>query len=102
MAATQRPAAPCIVVEEQVVFSFTALCRACGADAQQVHALVAEGLLEPAGSGPEDWQFSGAALARARTALRLARDLDLGLPGAAVVMDLLAEIDTLRSRLRHR
>ncbi|MDE2564449.1 MAG: MerR family transcriptional regulator [Burkholderiales bacterium] len=89
-----------VVVEEQVVFSFDALCRALGAGADEVQALVAEGLLEPAGHGPEDWRFGGAALARARTALRLARELDLGLAGAALVMDLLAEIEALRSRLR--
>ena len=89
-----------VVVEEQVVFSFDALCRALDAGADEVQALVAEGLLEPAGHGPEDWRFGGAALARARTALRLARELDLGLAGAALVMDLLAEIEALRSRLR--
>ena len=89
-----------IVVEEHVVFTFTALCRASGADAAQLQALVGEGLLEPAGHGPDDWQFNGNALPRALTALRLARDLELGLSGVAIVMDLLAEIETLRSRLR--
>lgn len=91
-----------IVVEEHVVFTFTALCRASGADPEQLQALVGEGLLNPTGQGPDDWQFSGNALPRARTALRLARDLELGLPGAAIVMDLLAEIEILRSSLRRQ
>ncbi len=89
-----------VVVEEHLGFTFTALCRASGADATQLQAMVEEGLLQPTGRSPDDWQFSGESLARARQALRLANDLDLGLSGAAVVMDLLAEIETLRSRLR--
>jgi len=89
-----------VVVEEHVAFTFTALCRASGADALQLQALVEEGLLHPTGRGPEDWKLSGPSLARARQALRLAKELELGLSGAAVVMDLLAEIQILRSRLQ--
>jgi len=104
-----------VVVEEHVFFTFTALCRASGADAAQLQAMVGEGLIEPtlmteptattaaathSGGGTADWQFSGDALPRARTALRLTRDLELPLSGAALVMDLLAEIESLRSRLR--
>lgn len=87
-----------LVVEEHVVFTFTALCRASGADVAQVQALVAEGLLSPTGSGPDDWQFSGPSLLRARSTLRLARELDLNLHGAAIVMSLLAEIEALKAR----
>ncbi|MEO6276777.1 chaperone modulator CbpM [Roseateles sp.] len=86
------------VVEEQVAFDLPALCRASGADAAQLQALVEEGLLHPTGRGPIDWQFSGEALARTRKVLRLAHELDLGLHGAAVVLALLAEIERLRSR----
>jgi chaperone modulatory protein CbpM len=86
-----------LVVDEHVVFSLTALCQATGAASTQVQALVAEGLLQPTGHGPEDWQFSGPSLLRARNALRLARELELSLHGAAIVIDLLAEIEVLRA-----
>jgi len=89
-----------VVVEEEIRFTLTDLCRACRADSVQVIALVDEGVLEPAGSGPEDWLFSGPSLRRARAALRLARDLELSVAGTALVLDLLDEIETLRSRLR--
>jgi chaperone modulatory protein CbpM len=87
-----------LVVEEHVVFSFSALCRASGADDLQLQALVDEGLLHPSGSGPQDWQFSGVSLLRARRALRLAHELDLSLHGTAIVMALLAEIEDLKTR----
>lgn len=89
-----------IVVEEHVVFTLAALCQASGADAGQVHALVGEGVLQPAGDGLDDWRFGGSALAQARSALRLARDFELGLSGTALVMELLAEIERLRWLLR--
>ncbi len=91
-----------VVVEEHVSFTLAALCQASGAEQELVHALVGEGLLQPAGQGPDGWRFSGDALPQTRTALRLARDLELTLPGVAMVMELLAEIERLRSRLRRR
>jgi chaperone modulatory protein CbpM len=89
-----------VVVEEHIVFTLPDLCRACGVGPAQVLALVDEGLLDPTGSGPQTWLFSGPALATARTAMRLARDLDIGLAGAAIVMDLLARIEELQARQR--
>lgn len=91
-----------IVVEEQIVFTLSALCRASGAQAEQVQALIDEGLLQPTGQRPEEWQFSGSALRSTRTALRLARDLELAPPGVVLVMELLGEIERLRAQLRCR
>ena len=100
MADSSAYAVDTLVVDEQLVFTLTTLCQATGADTEQLLALVQEGLLQPQGERPEDWRFSGAAMPQARMALRLMRDLDIGLSGAAVVMDLLAEIDRLRAQLR--
>ena len=88
------------LVDERLVFSFEAFCRASGANGAQVHALVEEGLLHPSGAGQLTWQFTGPSVTRARTALRLARELELDLHAAAIVMDLIVEIDALR-RGRH-
>jgi chaperone modulatory protein CbpM len=101
MAAPYVLIAEAVVVEEHLSFTLSALCRASGADLVQVQALVGEGLLRPTGQGPADWQFSGQALSQTRRALRLARDFELDLAAIGLVMDLLAEIDHLRSRLQH-
>ncbi|WP_418318761.1 chaperone modulator CbpM [Piscinibacter sakaiensis] len=100
MAARQSHVVETVVVEEQIEFTLLDLCRACGAPERQLLELVAEGVLEPRGSGPADWRFSGPALRTARTALRLERSLELGPSGAALVIDLLDEIAALRARLR--
>lgn len=105
------PAIEVTVVDEGFEFSVVSLCRASGADTRQVLALVQEGVLVPLGRAlaqspddsedPDQWRFDGPALRRVRTVLRLSRELDIGLAGAAVMVALLAEIDTLRARLRH-
>jgi chaperone modulatory protein CbpM len=97
---TQNPAYPCVIVEQEVQFTLEELSRACGTDSAQLILLVDEGILDPGGQNPRDWVFSGLSLRRARTALRMARDLQLGVEGAALVLDLLDEIEGLRSQLR--
>jgi chaperone modulatory protein CbpM len=89
-----------IVVEEQVSFSFTELCQASRGSDTQLRALVEEDILQPRGQGPGDWVFHGTALHTARTALRLTRDLQLGVEGTALVLELLAQNEALRARLR--
>lgn len=91
-----------VVVEEEIQFTLIELSRACHADAEQLVALVVEGVLTPSGDAP-CWCFGGATLRRARVALRLAHDLELNVASTALVLDLLDEIDeieVLRSRLR--
>ncbi|MBK1724362.1 chaperone modulator CbpM [Thiocystis violacea] len=95
-----RTVTPCVVVEEEVQFTLVELSRACRTDVDQLVALVMEGVLTPSGEAPERWRFGGTTLRRARVALRLTRDLELNAASTALVLDLLDEIDALRSRLR--
>ena len=90
----------CQVVEEDVPMSLADLCRACDAERELVLQLVEHGVLEPQGSAPQAWVFTGASLQRTRVALRLLRDLELNLPGAALAVDLLDEIARLRRVLQ--
>jgi chaperone modulatory protein CbpM len=89
-----------VVVEEEVEFTLVQLSAACRADVDQLKALVEEGVLTPHGGHWQQWRFDGATLQRARVALRLARDLELNATATAVVLDLLDQIEALRSRLR--
>jgi chaperone modulatory protein CbpM len=95
-----RTVMQCVVVEEEVQFTLIELSRACRTEVDQLVALVMEGVLTPSGEDAERWLFDGAALGRARMALRLARDLELNEASTALVLGLLDEIDVLRSRLR--
>jgi chaperone modulatory protein CbpM len=78
-------------------YSLREVCVICGVDDDQVVALVSFGVIEPTAAPPAQWAFSEDALARSKKALRLRRDLGLDLPGLALVLDLLDEIDRLRA-----
>jgi len=87
-------------VEHELQLTLIELCTACDLPQDEVTVWVVEGMLEPAGGGPEAWRFGSEALRRARTAKRLARDLAINTAGIALALDLLEEIESLRGRLR--
>jgi chaperone modulatory protein CbpM len=85
------------IVEESAL-SLAELTRMFAVDERHVVEWVEEGVLTVIEVDTE-WRFSGAALRRARIALRLERDLGVNLPGIALALDLLEELEQLR-RLR--
>jgi chaperone modulatory protein CbpM len=96
----KQPQFAICILEEQTELTLDDLCHACDIDAQRIVDLVDIGVLEPEGREPARWQFRGASLHRARTALRLQHDFDIDLAGAALALQLLDEIESLRARLR--
>src|SRR5262245_28776273 len=61
--------------------------------------MVEVGLLEPQGASIEQWHFAARDLSRLRAAQRLVEDLGVNVSGAAVILDLLEERDTLLKQL---
>ena len=88
------------VLEEGRGISLAQLCRACALSPETVCAMVREGILEPAGARPGRWRFPFGSIRRTRTAIRLQRDLELNLAGAALAIDLLDRVERLRARVR--
>ena len=84
------------IIEETVVLSVADLSRMISVDERHIVALVEEGVLSVLEIDASEWRFSGAALRRARIALRLERDLGVNLPGVALALDLLEELERLR------
>lgn len=90
-----------IVLDENLDFSLGELCRNCGVSAEEVIAMVEEGLVEPRGVNYRLWRFDGKAVRRIQIARRLQQDLRVNLAGAALALDLLEELEELR-RLYYR
>jgi chaperone modulatory protein CbpM len=88
------------IIESAAMCTLEELCVACNVEAGWIAELVEHGVIEPAGTAGSDWQFASLSIVRVAKAKRLERDLSLNPPGVALVLDLLDEIDTLRSRLR--
>jgi chaperone modulatory protein CbpM len=87
------------VLEEDIELSLADLCRACELSAERIFQLVEEGLIEPRGRNPKQWRFHGRSVRRVRCVIRLEQDLGVNLAGAALALDLLEELQRLRTRL---
>jgi chaperone modulatory protein CbpM len=87
------------IFEEYAVLSVDELSRLCSVDRTYIVELVEEGVLSVIEVTAPEWRFPGAALRRARIALRLQRDLEINLAGVALALELLEELDGLRREL---
>ena len=93
------------LLDEQTELTQNDLCFACSSSEEWIIELLADSALEPVnlqatGYQQTQWRFSVNSLQRARTAMRLQRDLNVNLSGVALALELLEEIETLETQLR--
>jgi chaperone modulatory protein CbpM len=89
-----------MLLDDSVEFSLEELCTLCCVPQDLIVEIVAEGIVEPAGDDPKHWRFSGVALTRVQRVVRLQQEFDVNLPGAALALELLEEVERLRRQLR--
>ena len=85
-----------MLLDDQARLSFDELCQICDIGSDIIVEMVDEGLLEPQGRVPSEWRFRCYEVRRVQIAMRLQRDLRVNLPGAALILDLLDELEELR------
>ena len=87
-----------VLVCNEDKLSLAEFCRRCSLPAEQVLPLVEYGIVEPIDTRSTHirWQFTNNSVLRVQAALRLQRDLDFNLAGAALALELLDEIKVLR------
>jgi len=90
------------VLDEELQCTLSEMCRLCGVSAELIHDMVNEGIISPEGSSPLEWNFSTIEIKRVQTTVRLHNDLQVKLPGCALALDLMDELEELRqlSRLK--
>ncbi len=97
---SENPATlPAEIFDDCTALGIDDLSRLCAVDRTYIVELVEEGVLNVIRVDAAEWRFSGAALRRARTALRLQRDLEINLPGVALALELMDELERLRRGL---
>jgi chaperone modulatory protein CbpM len=90
------------IFEETALLTVKDLSRMCAVDERHIVEYVKEGVLHVVQIDTTEWHFTGAALRRARLALRLERDLELNLAGVALALELMEELQNLRRELKAR
>lgn len=89
-----------VVLDERVEIDLSELCRISGLEEERVVEMVAEGIVEPLGHGRAAWRFTGFAVTRVLRTAQLQRDFEVNLPGAALALELLEELERLRRSQR--
>jgi chaperone modulatory protein CbpM len=94
------PPVTAVILDEDATFSLAELCTAASVTAEDLIAMVEEGILDPLGSAPPNRRFPASHLRRVLVTLRLQRDLHVNLAGVALALDLLEEVRRLRNHIR--
>jgi len=89
-----------MVLGDEFTLTLGQLSRCCDVSADYILALVDEGLLEPCGREPAEWRFPPVDIRRIRTTRRLQEQLAVNLAGAALALELIDEVEALRTRVR--
>lgn len=87
------------ILDEHFEFTLADLCQCCSVQTETIIEMVEEGMLSPVGSSPAEWRFTGTAQRHVEITLHLQKDLRVNLPGAALALELMEEIDRLHRQL---
>lgn len=86
-------------IEKPTALSLEELCDACHVTPEYIQRMLEYGAIEAQFFSEDEMRFDMTQLRRIRTALHLQEDLEVNLAGAALVMDLMDQMETLRTRL---
>ncbi len=86
-----------IVLDENTSCTLQEFCVFCNQTTDLIIEMIDEGLIVPTGSRPEQWRFGLREIIRVQTAQRLICDLQVNMAGAALALDLLEELEAIRS-----
>lgn len=90
------------VFDDQQRLTLDELSQLCGTRTTLIVELVEEGVLEPTDVHASHWVFRGSCIKQVQTAARLQRDLNVNMPGIALALELLEELESLRRQVRRR
>jgi chaperone modulatory protein CbpM len=89
-----------VVVDETCSINLHEICESYHVHIESVVAMVEHGLLEPEGEEPQEWNFALRDVHRLQKTLHLQQDLEINLEGVALILDLMDELEELRSKVR--
>ena len=90
------------IADEETKLTLIQFCNMCRLSPELVIEMVDEGILKPEGERRSVWRFSHDAVENARKVLRLRRDFDITISGAALALELLDRIEQLEAMLERR
>jgi chaperone modulatory protein CbpM len=88
-----------VLIEESTSISFKEVCQRYNIPKELLIEMIEYGLFSNPSSDIDKNQLKQSDLRRMESAFRLHRDLEINLPGVALALDLLEEIEQIRKEL---
>jgi chaperone modulatory protein CbpM len=88
-------------MDTTVIYTTKAICLYHHISNDVLSDMVSWGIASPSGLTPERWLFSQDDYDRIGSALRFNKDLDINVPGAALALQLLDELNKVRRDIQH-
>jgi chaperone modulatory protein CbpM len=88
--------------DESDYLTLEQLCSVCALEREWLVVRVREGLIPAQGDSDTEWRFTTTTLSRVRRMREIERSYDAAPELAALVADMLEEMDSLRAKLRSR
>lgn len=88
-----------VLIEEESTLSVTEICYRYHIPQELLREMLEEGLFTNQTSDIKQLALDQKSLRRIETAFRLHKDLDINLPGVALALELLDEMDKMRDEL---
>ena len=86
------------MLNDNVFYTTKAVCNSYKLNQSTVGEMVSWGIAKPSGNKPEKWLFSHKDFERIGRASRFNKELEINIPGAALALQLLEDIQNLRSK----
>lgn len=87
------------LLDESVTYDLHELCKVCKVKDALVLEMINEGMLTPFGDSAKTWKFSATSIKKIQVTAQLQADLGVNIPGAALAIELMEELDELRSKV---
>jgi len=88
-----------VIIDETQPLTLEEFCYAIHTEPKIIIQMVEYQLIEPIGESPDEWRFDSLSLKRARIAASFHRDLEVNMPGVALALELLDQIETLQHQI---
>jgi chaperone modulatory protein CbpM len=88
-----------VMIETNPELSLEELCDACGISPEFIKELIDYGILDVNDISLENYRFTPVHLRKIRTIVHLHHDLEVNLPGAAIVIDLMEQMEDMRVKI---
>lgn len=91
---------PTVVIGTSPLLTLEEFCQALHSQKEFIVEMIEYQVIQPHGQAPEEWRFDSNSLRRGRIAANFYQELEINMPGIALVLELLDKIEDLQHQVK--